>query len=171
MQVTLFQYLYVGLLVLCAVSVVLWTGMTGVAPFGVRVAYTDGGAMVISRATALPFEGFEGVFHTDATASGAQVTLARIDGAMRKDGALVYYTSESNGVIRDVYPAKAFQGNALLSLPIAGYLVAVLTHPVGLMACIGTPLVMLLVNALQEVLAHTRLRRIFSGKATEQFSI
>jgi len=171
MQALFFQYLYVGLLALCAVSIVLWAGMTGVAPFGVRMAYTDGGAMVISRATALPLEGFEGVFHADATASGAHVTLARIDGAMRREGALVYYTSESNGVIRDVYPAKSFQGNALLSLPLAGYLVAMLTHPVGLMACVGTPLVMFLVNALQGVLARTRFNRILGRGANEQFSI
>lgn len=103
-----------------------------VAPFGVGVFF-KGGDMIVSITRALSEPG--ALVMKDGAISG-QAELLTVADVLRQDGELYYSVAELSNPIR----AREASREVVLQVPIIGYLVHALSHPVGVLALIGIPL-------------------------------
>ncbi len=134
---------------MCVVSVVFLMSMHGRTLLGVGISYmSQGTGMVLSVPTVEIERGERAVFNNTNTGG---VTLLQINGSLRRDGELQYYTSKG-GVITELLPARALVGRVVAKVPLLGLLVQALGHPIGFMVFVGSPLVMIFVDILQRLM-------------------
>lgn len=165
MSTRVFSYLYTAMLGACFFSFILWVGMQGYAPFGLHVAYTAegvGSGLVLSHDAFSVAEGSTGAFYDHVLGSG-EVVLMQIAGSVRRDGALWYFNTDTRTMSQEAYPAHALVGPVVMVLPFLGTWVHALTHPVGMMALLGSPLVMLLVDVAMLAVQYLQGRRFRGG--------
>ena len=131
--------------------------MHGVAPFGLRLLWVDEGmghrVVLTGPADDALGVGSHVAFWSEQTGG---VYLAQIGETARVDGMQFY--RPAGGEWATEYAAAEVQGSVMFSLPFVGWLVRALLHPIGLMAFVGTPIVMLIVDVLQR--AYLRFHRI-----------
>jgi hypothetical protein len=135
--------------------------MHGYAPFGLQVSYTTegvGSGLVFTRNIPLVAEGRRAAFYNDAMGA-REVAIMHVAGSARRDGVLWYFNTNTQTMSQQTYPGHALVGPAVLVLPFLGNWVQVLTHPVGVMALLGSPLVMLLVDMFMLAMRWLRGRR------------
>jgi hypothetical protein len=141
-----YRYLYWLLTGVLVLSGALYLGMHGVVPFDVRVSWTDqgiGSALVVSRQVptanvnqrvAYVTQGLEGV------AVGVVLEAAR------RDGELQYRMS--NAPVGTWVRGRELVGSVLGTLPFMGVWVRALENPLGQMALLGIPTIMLMLDLM-----------------------
>jgi hypothetical protein len=140
------------------VSAILLFFMT-IAPFGVGVSWS-GHELVVTNATALSEKG--AVVGKTGTLVG-QVELFTVTEVFREGGELTYRAVPTTGGETVSIPAREARQSLLASVPALGFWARTLSHPIGVLALIGIPL---LTFALDVVLvawmggARTRVRGV-----------
>jgi hypothetical protein len=138
----------------------------GVAPFGFRALWVDEGAghrMVLSAPLKQPvLPGVHVAFWSNGTQGAVQ--LATIEEMARVDGMAFYRPAGGEWQLK--YAASRTQGEVVMTVPLLGYIVRALLHPLGLMALVGAPFVMFVVDLLQTMYIRLQTRNMVREYAT-----
>jgi hypothetical protein len=150
-----YEYVYVCVIGVGVVALFLFLGVRGFLPFGIRVAHSVEGVgtgMAVIRESGEVTFGAKSAFLAHTTES---VRVVRVSGAVRKAGLLEYYTGQ-DGLITETFSAQSHAGAVLATFPFLGLLVKALAHPIGVMAFLGVPFVMVVMYGLQVLLFRVR---------------
>lgn len=161
MRVTLFQKthksknmkeiiakkIYKSALGIMAISIVLMLFISGLAPFNLSIAWSEqgiGSSLVLmqTEATAKPGTRVAGSLETQG-----KVSVYTVQDVTRKSGAL-YYDVTGGANENTTILASKFGQQAVVSVPLLGTWIKALGNPVGIMAFVGVPFSMFILNVL-----------------------
>ena len=165
----IFQYAYSALVGVFGVSVVLAALMYGIVYLGgYSLAPLDGDGA--GRAALLgPLPSTSGALAGErvAAAGGSMYVVAHEVASISRENGLLYVQTQTGATLaaRDLYRS------VVMTMPLVGYWLAALTHPIGLAALVGMPLLMILIDLLQIVLGSSLLTRMRSVRLPQAGSM
>lgn len=158
MKETIYQYAYRAFIGMLVISISLFLLAEGVVPFNMQASWTEGqvgASLVLTMPNAHVRVGEQVAY---STALRGQVLVSDVTQLMRNDGELRY---EVAGIPTDI-SAREVVGSVVATVPFAGVWVRALYHPVGVMAFLGVPLTMLVLDILLSLQgALGRMRRMY----------
>lgn len=126
-------------------SAVLMLFVQNTAPFGLSASWSTqglGSSLVLTHSAVTAKVGDSVVKSTELH---NEVAVFNVQEIVRRDGVLFYQLSDGTNESVTV-PAVEVGRTALMSIPFVGVFVRMLSYPIGGMALIGLPLLMMLIN-------------------------
>ncbi len=129
-------------------SVALALFTAGMVPFGISVAWGEGGVsapLIFARHEARANVGDNVLASFGAGSATEQYTVQRV---VRKNGATYYQVFPESGSLADVTLLRAGEYGRVIvgTVPFLGIFARAVSHPIGLLALIGLPVFMFLIN-------------------------
>lgn len=150
MKEVIYKRIYTTSMVVLGVSLVFMLFVQGVVPFGVSAVWSEkglGSSLVFVRADSTVQSGNTVVGSAEVQ---RKVNVYVVQDVVRQNGALHYRVSDSAVVTQELItiPAQDLGRVALLSVPVMGVWVKMLSNALGVLTLIGLPFLMLSINIL-----------------------
>src|SRR3989339_979625 len=146
MKETLFTYVYRSAIGVMLASALLVLFVQNTAPFGLSTSWSEegfGSSLVVTRPLGTAVVGSSVVRSAELKNEVSVYTVAEV---LRRDGTMYYQLTDASTPDTLTVPAVELGRTALVSVPLIGVFVQMLSHTIGAMTLMGLPLLMLGIN-------------------------
>jgi hypothetical protein len=150
MKEVVYKKIYAVAMVILVASLALMLFILGVTPFGISAVWAESGlgsSLVVVRPDVSLQAGQVAVASAETL---GKVNMYHVQDTVRQGGALHYRVSDTSVTSQELVtmPAQDLGRVVILSVPFVGVWVRVLNDTLGMLALIGLPFFMLLINSM-----------------------